>query len=443
MSKLHRSRRAAGVPLAGAVALGALLAPFAPGCSTGALRGATDLAMAGVVRPSSPPAPSPAPSERAPAPSSPRPAAVAAPRYELLAGDLHCHVRPPDSEGDVVRGVAETVDLARREGLDFVVLTPHVEARFFESAAQREAVLAGRAALRAELAREDVSRTVFVLGMEYTDHAYGHVGASFADLEQVLADVPVAEARAHPQRFFERFVARGGLLVVNHPLVTPLDVPFHVARWNVSWRPWTSLRPSPPEIEAVDRLAQGFEAYNMAVTELRDRYLLGETEHSLRATLDRIDEQIRTQGRRISPMGGTDSHSHYLRATTFVLSEGRSEAAIRAALVEGRVCIRGPEACSLEARAAVRDAEVDAPAARAEGEWVGVGGAVFGVDAVEVRANGDEIDVLVDGTVMSSPEAGHVVKVAVDPRRCSLLRARVDDGFSAPIYVNCGFARGG
>src|SRR5947209_8621297 len=45
------------------------------------------------------------------------------PRYQLLAGDLHCHVSPPDSPSDVTRSVLETAELARTERLDFVVLT--------------------------------------------------------------------------------------------------------------------------------------------------------------------------------------------------------------------------------------------------------------------------------------------------------------------------------
>ena len=62
-----------------------------------------------------------------------------APPYQLLAGDFHCHVQPPDSEGEVSRGVPETIELARRERLDFVVLTPHVWARFFQEPTLRAA----------------------------------------------------------------------------------------------------------------------------------------------------------------------------------------------------------------------------------------------------------------------------------------------------------------
>src|SRR5687768_13805790 len=61
---------------------------------------------------------------------------------ELLAGDFHCHVSPPDGPSHVARGLQATIDLANRERLDFVVLTPHVRARFYQFAEGRESVLA-------------------------------------------------------------------------------------------------------------------------------------------------------------------------------------------------------------------------------------------------------------------------------------------------------------
>ncbi len=351
---------------------------------------------------------------------------AAPPRYQLLAGDLHCHVSPPDSPQDVSRGVAETVALARSERLDFVVLTPHVGARFFTDDAARAQVLVGREELGAALAREDTRGTVFVLGMEYTDHRYGHVGASFADLAQVLGDVPTSDAAAHPERFFQAFAARGGLLVVNHPLVTPLDSIVPIARANLSWRPFTARGPFPAEILAVNRTAQAFEVYNLPATHLRDRILLGDTDLSLRSTLERLDHEIVAQRRPMTPVGGSDSHTHHVRATTFVLARGRTEADVHEALLAGRTCVRGPEACSFEARAP-------------GGGWVTVGGAVHG-DSVEVRADGDDIDVILDGVSVQRPEGGVAARVTLDPKKCAVLRAHVGEGYSAPIYANCAFA---
>ena len=85
-------------------------------------------------------------------------------RYQILAGDLHCHVSPPDSPEEATRGIAETVALARSERLDFVVLTPHIGALFFTDDRDRRWTLAAREEMRAALAREDTSRTVFILG---------------------------------------------------------------------------------------------------------------------------------------------------------------------------------------------------------------------------------------------------------------------------------------
>src|SRR5262249_26775546 len=147
----------------------------------------------------------------------PPPPAPGASGYQLLAGDLHCHVTPPDAPPHVVRGMAETAALAEREGLDFVVLTPHVWPRFFEDAELRQRVLADQERLARDIAALPAGRTTFVAGFEYTDGLYGHVGVSFGDLAGVLDGLSVADARADPGAFFERYVASGGLLIVNHP----------------------------------------------------------------------------------------------------------------------------------------------------------------------------------------------------------------------------------
>lgn len=353
----------------------------------------------------------------------------------LLAGDLHCHVSPPDDPSHVSRGVAETVELARDERLDFVMLTPHVASRFFQDAGERAEVVAAQRRLAAALDRAGTGGVLFVRGFEYTDYRYGHVGAGLVDLERVLADVPVDVARRHPARFFEAIAARGGVIVVNHPLVTPLDSMISMARADLSWRPWTARGPFPPEIRAANRLAHGFEAYNLTATHLRDRWLVGDTERTLRGTLARLDREIVTQRRRIAPVGGSDSHSSHLRATTFVLADSRTEAGVREALRAGRVCVRSPEACSLEARVS------------AESPWLGLGDAIEAAGAtgaaappttIEARATGEDVELYLDGATVGTPASGEPVRFAVPPR-CSVLRARVGEGFSAPIYVNCGF----
>ncbi|MEZ4307200.1 MAG: CehA/McbA family metallohydrolase [Polyangiaceae bacterium] len=350
------------------------------------------------------------------------------PAEEVLAGDMHCHVSPPDHPLEASRDPEATIALAREEQLDFVVLTPHVPARFFEDDGLRSAVLAEQDELRRKLAAQSDGRTVFVLGMEYTDHTYGHVGAAFADLRAVLSDVSAAEARANPARFFERFVARGGLLVIHHPLSVPLDSSIPMARANLSWRPFTDQGPFPAEIEAVNRLAFGIEAYNMVVTHLRDRYLLGDTPRSLRETLIREDQEILRQGRRLVPVGGTDSHSDYLRPATFVRAAARSEVGIRDALAGGRTCVRSAEACSFEVRAA------------GDSMFRGVGASLAAATTLEARASGGEVEVMVNGESAARGEDGEILRVTLPGSGCNVVRARVGEGYSAPIYVGCAFA---
>ncbi len=346
--------------------------------------------------------------------------------YLLLAGDMHCHVSPPDHPSDVTRGLPDTVKLARKEGLDFVVLTPHVWSRFFADAELRQAVSEGQAFLRAAIAKES-SDVLLLPGFEYTDHGYGHVGMSFANVDDVLDAVPLDVAKAHPEKFMETWVSKGGVLVVNHPMVTPIDSVFAMARADLSWRPFTAKGPFPAEIDAVNRLAQGFEAFNLSAAHLRDRWLLHDGTITLRTTLSRLDHEIIAQGRRMTPVGGSDSHGMHLRATTFVLAKTRTAEGVREAIVAGRTCVRDPAACSLIARAG--------------GKEVAVGGALSDVSSIEVSARGDEIVVFLDASMVATPKSGTFVSVAV-PKTCSVLRARVDEGYSAPIYVNCPFAKG-
>ena len=380
------------------------------GCARNAL---LDVAMGSGYRPP-PPAPLPGP-------------------YQLLAGDMHCHVTPPDAKSHVVRGVPETVDLAREEGLDFVVLTPHVRALFYLDPARRQAFLRDQAELKRAIAAEDAKDLVLIPGFEYTDYAYGHVGVAFADAEKLLADLPVDQAAANPELFFERWVGSGGLLVINHPILLPLPkLMFSAAQGNLSWRPFTAAGPYPPEIASITRLAQGVEVYNLSVSHVRDGLLLGDRDRTLRMAAFLADRHARAERRRVSLVGGSDSHGHHLRATTFVLAEARTESAIGEAIRAGRTCVRSPEACSLEARPLAIDP-------RAAWMWMPVGSSLH-ASVIEVRANGAPIEILKNGAVVAEPAAREVAQIAVEPGVCTTVRARVGEGLSSPIYVNCAFA---
>jgi hypothetical protein len=347
--------------------------------------------------------------------------------FQILAGDFHCHVSPPDGNEEVNRDLAETVVLAKKEHLDFVVLTPHVRARFFLHESFRRRELDALAGLRDVIAKQGPGAPLLIVGFEYTDHRQGHLGFSFGDLAQLLARFSAARLEERPQAFVEGWVASGGLVVVNHPLVTPLDSMFEIGRADLSWRPWTKAGPFPPEIEAANRLAQGFEAYNLAAAHMRDRYLDAPGPGTTLATLARIDQEILSQQRRLVPIGGSDSHEDHLRATTFVLASSRTTEEIRQAVLAGRVCVRDPRACSLRARTP-------------KTAWQPLGAAFLNAPTIEVKARGEKIRVLVNGHLVATPRSGEVAPLPLDPNVCSLIRAEIDGGFSAPIYANCAFA---
>jgi len=347
--------------------------------------------------------------------------------YVLLAGDGHCHVSPPDNPWHVERNLATTIEIARDEDLDFIVLTPHVPARFFADPELREYVAREQRALVESVSRMGVTDLALIVGFEYTDHDFGHATVAFADLDRVLATVLLDEAAAHPALFFERYSALGGLVWVNHPYFLPVDSSLPTADWNLSWRGWTTRRELPEEIAAIERTMVGAEAYNLTLDHLRDRFVGGDAHASLDSAMRQLELEMRRQQRRLVPTGGTDSHQEYLRSTVFVLAEGRGLAQIRDAFLRGRVCIKSPNACSLQVRLP-------------GGAWRPLGASVRSESSIEVRAFGDEIEVLVDGQSVAIPSSGEVVRIPVSADRgCTFVRVRVDGGESAWSYVNCAF----
>ena len=346
----------------------------------------------------------------------------------ILAGDLHCHVLPPDAPHHVSRELPEVLSRAKDESLDFVVLTPHVPARFFMDDELRGWVIQTQQDLRARIARLEPSLVV-IPGFEYTDHRYGHLGLSFADPSEVLRGLTAEDARANPERFFELWIARGGILTVNHPVNRPLPKsPFHELASDLSWRGFGG-GPVPPEVAWVSSHAQALETFNTTVTELRDLFVVGEEDRSLREAAHLADRIARTQHRRFAAVGGSDSHGHWLRATTFVLAAERSPQGIRDALAGARTCVRAPEACTLEVRPA-------------GGAWAGVGDALTipspeGTTTFEGRATGDDVTFLVNGAIAARATSGGIATFPVPSGRCSIVRAIVGRSWSSGIYVNC------
>lgn len=347
--------------------------------------------------------------------------------YLLLAGDLHCHVSPPDWPDHVARGLDDTIALARAEGLDFITVMPHVFSRFHTSAEQRADVIAKLTDLRARVNARGDQGLLLDVGIEYVDPK-GHVGMVLGDVLGALEATPLALARSRPGALFEAFADRGGVLVAHHPVLTPIRSRLPLSSIDISWQPLTRIAPDyPPEIAAADARVEAFEAANLFVRAVRDRFLLGDTEDSTRRMMALLDQQIIARQRRLTPVGGTDSHSFHLRPMTFVLAEERSLSSVREAVRAGRTCVVAPGACTLEARVA------------GQTTFSPLGSALSG-SVIEVRARGVEIAILRNGERAGAPRSGEVIRIEVPAGECSSIRALVDGGYSAPVYVNCPFA---
>lgn len=341
--------------------------------------------------------------------------------YELLAGDLHTHVLPPDAPWHVTRDLPSTARLAKAEGLDFVVLTPHVSGRFYMLPYERQWVMQTQREVRARIAALPATDVMFVPGMEYTDGRFGHAGLAFADVSEVLAEVPID---APPERFFQRWTARGGLITINHPVIRGIPhAPFMELRYDLGWRAlFDPPPPVPAEIAWITEHATTLETLNSSISHLRDQFIVGDVERTLREGAHLADRVARTQHRRFTPVGGSDSHGEWMRATTWVLARDRSITSVRDAIVHGRTCVRGPMGCTLTARVACeREARVGGSLAS---------GAARSID---VAAEGTRIAYYVNGDLVAE---GTRATIAV-PGTCAVVRAIVDESWSSPIYVDC------
>lgn len=352
----------------------------------------------------------------------------------VLSGDMHCHVLPPDSPSHVSRDLTDTVERAKGEGIDFVILTPHVPGGFQVDDARRAWVKESQAELRARIAalKTDV---VVIPGFEYTDRRWGHLGMAFADVDAVLDAVSAADAEAEPTHFFEQWVARGGIITINHPMNRPLkDAPFAELGYNLSWRAFHGVE-VPPEITWVSTHAQTIETFNASVTHLRDQFMVGEEDRSLREASHVVDRLARQQHRRIASVGGSDSHGAWIRPTTFVLATAKTPAAIREGILNARTCVRGPEGCTLEVRHK-----------KSGNEWSHVGDEVPvdarpktdpAVDILEARATGGDVTLFVNGEISGTAESGDTMTVRLPHGRCAVVRAIVGRSWSSGIYVGC------
>lgn len=349
--------------------------------------------------------------------------------YLLLAGDLHCHINPPDWSDHVARHLPETIRLALDEQLDFLSLVPHVFSDLYEDPEKPAQIAALVEEVQAAVDSRPDDGLILDVGIEYIDPT-GHVGMVFGDVPAAIAATRGEDASTGPAALVNAFADQGGLLVVNHPLLTPTLRWAPLASFDISWRPFTGRPPFRPEIAAVDARADAYEAANLFVSAVRDRFLLGDREDSTRRVLALLDREILARKRRMTPIGGTDSHSFHLRPMTFVLAEQRSRESIRDAIRAGRTCVLQPGACTFEV-------------GTEGGAFVPVGSSVRSTTRVEARASGRAIAIYRNGEQVAAPLGGRAVSIEVAPDECSVLRATVDGGYSAPIYVNCPFAKTG
>jgi hypothetical protein len=180
--------------------------------------------------------------------------------------------------------------------------------------------------------------------------------------------------------------------------------------------------------------AQSVETFNAGISHLRDQFFLDDEDRSLREAAHIVDRMVRTQRRPVAAVGGSDSHGHWLRATTYVLATERTPEAVRDAIASARTCVRGPEACTLQ----VRD-----PAANAgDQRWLGVGDSLHTVGAgrsIEARASGGDVTFVVNGAVVATARSGESATLPIPTDRCTIVRAIVGRSWSSGVYVNCAF----
>src|SRR5262249_54885290 len=109
----------------------------------------------------------------------------------------------------------------------------------------------------------------------------------------------------------------------------------------------------------------------------------------------------------------------------------RTSAAVREAIVSGRTCVRGPEACTLEVRGA-------------DGAFHVTGASIATLSprpVVEARASGGPVTYFVNGAEAGTGGDGELVEVPVPAAgRCAVLRAVVGTSWSGPVYVDCPWA---
>lgn len=323
-----------------------------------------------------------------------------------IAGDLHMHVSPPDDPHDVAMSAQEIAKAAHDQGLEFVILTPHMRVHRPKRFAAAWEKLAAEA--------RAITGVTLIPGAELGVPGLGHFGISGVDVG-ALGDDPLAEARR-----------LGAFIVVNHPFAVPTDIPgVRASRLDLSYQPWSH---GARGWSAFD----GVEVWNvpLALANLISRPAPchrspggrmkcgGQGESGEARAFVEADRVARTEKRRVTITGGTDNHRRAVIATTWVLADDASETSILAALRHGATCVGGVDGGDLSARGD-RDGAHD---------WARIGDSVRAASSVELRWAGTA-ELYVDGVDQGALDGG--TTVAVD---AAVHTFRIEEGAS-----RCGF----
>ena len=350
----------------------------------------------------------------------------------LWAGDMNFHISPPDEPREVRRDMRQSIELLAKSGLDFVFVTPRIKARFYESSEDFERVRSTWLMVQQTLSSLSDPHPLIMLGAEYSDEKNGSLAILGVDIPKVLSEVSREELKASPVAFMNLMALRGGVLILNQPLATPLPVPLDTsmryASRDHSWRPLT--KPSsdfPKDILAAHNIYDGMEAYSLPVSVWRDQYVLENPTHSLVEVISRMAKESLRKQRRLVPTGGSDSRGKVIRATTFIASPERTPESLRQALLQGRVCVRSPTPCGVRAYADDKG-----------GEAFGVGDGLVAEHTVQFRWGDADGDLYRNGERIGTFEGGTIQ--AASRGECHIYQLYLNNGFSGPVYVNCPFA---
>ncbi len=322
-----------------------------------------------------------------------------------IPGDLHAHVSPPDTPDAVTLDAAAVARLAHDNGLEFVILTPHLWPKIWNNAESRARFVKGHREM-AVAARAEKGVTL-IPGVEFGVPGVGHFGVSGFDLDAIPTDGDfLPAARAH-----------GAFIVLNHPFAVPTHIPgIKESDWDASYRPWTQGGPGFSDVDAV-------EVWNVPLSLANLVSRPGGKSGEERAFIA-ADERARKEHRPVVVVGGSDNHkTRLMPPTTWVLAPDTSEASILAALRAGKTCVGGPEAGSLTARGDLDPAD----------RWVPIGGRVTAARSIQIQFSG-EAQIFVDGVdrgIHASPfeiaadRSPHTVRIVVGKSRSGFIYANL------------------